>query len=253
MNCPGCETPADVNDRFCRNCGKPRLVQADGPAISPSIVEGTTRHLEGVVQRWSSDDASVSTDASPEGIIARIKRHKFGISLVLSLLLLLALLVSSFALFRRNNRPITSEDAIRRNNRAIASEDAIRSLAVIHSSCCNRTPEDLAERISQSVRNSLSPLPQIKIIAPGYTTTMGPNNEGDPMMIGRELGVRALLTVRAVQSGHNDFSINAALIDTRDRRQLWGEQYNRRVEDLQTVQAEISRDITDKLKQRLLH
>jgi TolB-like protein len=70
-------------------------------------------------------------------------------------------------------------------------------------------------------------------------------------MIGAELGASAVLTVRVVKINSDDFSINAELINTQDRRLLWGEQYNRRGSDLHTIQTEISREIIEKLKPRL--
>jgi tetratricopeptide (TPR) repeat protein len=40
-------------------------------------------------------------------------------------------------------------------------------------------------------------------------------------------------------------------VDVRDNKQLWGEQYNRKVADALAVQQEISREITEKLRLRL--
>jgi tetratricopeptide (TPR) repeat protein len=45
--------------------------------------------------------------------------------------------------------------------------------------------------------------------------------------------------------------VNATLIDVRDNKQLWGEQYNRKVADALDVQQEISRQISERLRTRL--
>lgn len=46
-------------------------------------------------------------------------------------------------------------------------------------------------------------------------------------------------------------SIAVELIDVRDNRLLWGERYNRRVADMQSVQEEISTEISERLRIRL--
>jgi tetratricopeptide (TPR) repeat protein len=72
----------------------------------------------------------------------------------------------------------------------------------------------------------------------------------DPREVGRKLGVRAVLTGRLVQSGDN-LSISVELVDVRTNQHLWGEQYNRKVSDLISIQEEIAKDISDKLRLRL--
>ncbi len=66
----------------------------------------------------------------------------------------------------------------------------------------------------------------------------------------RELGVRAVLTGRITQRADN-LSISAELVDAREDRQLWGEQYNRKLADLLAVQDDISREISERLRLRL--
>ena len=74
--------------------------------------------------------------------------------------------------------------------------------------------------------------------------------EWDLQAIGRELKVRALLTGRVSQRGES-LIVSAELVDTRDNRQIWGEQYNRRRSDILTVQEEIAREISENLRLRL--
>ncbi len=240
MVCSTCASPVAAGQRFCSNCEKPlstQWAQSEKPYSPPSVIEDTTQQLEGSSLPWTAEAAAVQTAAHPEGIISKIKRHKIGVSLTLAMLLLLTVVISLVALFRPSNQ-------------ATINQDIISSVAIIPFSCCNRIPEDLSERISENVRNNLSQLSQVKIIAPGSRFKYR-QPDGDPWIMGTELGASAVLKIRAVQSGIDDFSINAELINTRDRRLLWGEQYHRRVTDLQTVQTEISREIIEKLKPRL--
>jgi len=68
--------------------------------------------------------------------------------------------------------------------------------------------------------------------------------------VGLELGVRAVLVGKVVQRG-DELSISAELVDARDKRQIWGEQYNRKPADILDVQDEISREILQKLRLKL--
>jgi tetratricopeptide (TPR) repeat protein len=72
----------------------------------------------------------------------------------------------------------------------------------------------------------------------------------DPQEIGRKLDVRAVLTGRVVQRG-DTVNIQTELIDVEKASQLWGEQYNRSIADLQAVQSEISKVISAKLRLKL--
>jgi tetratricopeptide (TPR) repeat protein len=74
--------------------------------------------------------------------------------------------------------------------------------------------------------------------------------ETDPLAAGKELGVRAVLTGRLAQRG-DTLLISTELVDVRDNKQLWGEQYSRRVSDLLTIQREIAGEITNSLKLKL--
>src|SRR6267143_1701119 len=76
------------------------------------------------------------------------------------------------------------------------------------------------------------------------------NEEADPLKVGSELNVRAVLTGRVVQRGEN-LNIQAELVDIQSQSQLWGEQYNRKIADLLSLQDEISRDIAAKLQLQL--
>jgi len=72
----------------------------------------------------------------------------------------------------------------------------------------------------------------------------------DAQATGQRLSVRTVLTGRVVQRGES-LSIRAELIDVRSNRALWGEQYNRKLQDILAVQEEISTEISDKLRFRL--
>jgi tetratricopeptide (TPR) repeat protein len=72
----------------------------------------------------------------------------------------------------------------------------------------------------------------------------------EPQKVAKELGVDALVTGRVVQRG-DDLSISAELVDAREDKQLWGEQYSRKLADVVSVQQEIATAISGNLRVRL--
>lgn len=127
----------------------------------------------------------------------------------------------------------------------------IDSLAVLPFANVGADPnaEYLSDGISESLINKLSQLPGIKVI--NRTSTFKyKGKEADPQEIARALGVRAILTGRIAARGDR-LMISVELTDARDKTHVWGDQYLRDAADLLTVQAEISREIAEKLRLRL--
>lgn len=109
--------------------------------------------------------------------------------------------------------------------------------------------EYLSDGISESLINSLSRLPELKVIARSSSFKYK-GREIDPQEVARSLGVQAVVSGRVVQVGDN-LQVSVELVNAQDRMQLWGEQYKRKTSDLLAVQAEISREIADGLRLRL--
>ena len=65
-----------------------------------------------------------------------------------------------------------------------------------------------------------------------------------------ELGVDAVMTGRLVKRGDN-LNITVELVDIRNNKSLWGEQYERKMSDLLATQREIAAAITQKLQLKL--
>lgn len=128
---------------------------------------------------------------------------------------------------------------------------AINSLAVLPFTNVNADPntEYLSDGITESLINSLSQLPSVKVRSRN-SVFQYKGREIDLQKVGRELDVRAILTGRVEHHG-DDLSITVELIDTKDDSHIWGEHYARKLSDLTTLQEELSRDITDKLRLQL--
>ena len=72
----------------------------------------------------------------------------------------------------------------------------------------------------------------------------------DPQAVARDLKVEAVVTGRIVQHG-DQLVISSELIDARTNRNLWGDQYGRKVADALAVQQEITSAIAARLRERL--
>lgn len=129
--------------------------------------------------------------------------------------------------------------------------EAIDSVAVLPfvNATGDTNTEYLSEGISDSIINSLSRLPGLKVNSLNSVMRYK-GKEVDPRAVGRELNVRAVLTGTLTKQG-DGLAISVELIDVRDDRRLWGGQYTSRLSDILAVQADIARQISDGLRLRL--
>jgi eukaryotic-like serine/threonine-protein kinase len=127
----------------------------------------------------------------------------------------------------------------------------IRSVAILPFVNASADPsmEYLSDGITEGVIDRLSGLPNIKVIS-RTSAFRYKQRDIEPQTVARELGVEALVTGRVIQRG-NDLSVSAELVDAREDKHLWGEQYNRKLSDIFAVQEDVAREITEKLRLRL--
>ena len=134
---------------------------------------------------------------------------------------------------------------------ARASRRTINSIAVMPLVNASNNPdmEYLSDGISESLINSLSQLPDVKVIA-STSSFRYKGKQIDPEDVAQTLGVQAILTGRVSQRA-DDLLINVELVRTADKTQIWGEQYSRKVSDLLSVQRDIAKEITTNLRLKL--
>jgi serine/threonine-protein kinase len=130
-------------------------------------------------------------------------------------------------------------------------EKGIDSLAVLPFSNATNDPnmEYLSDGITESIMNSLSHLPQLKVMA--RSTVFRYKGAGvDPREVGHTLGVRAVMMGRVQQLGEH-LVISTELVDVQDGSRIWGEQYHRKSSDIFSLQDELAWEISEKLRLRL--
>lgn len=131
------------------------------------------------------------------------------------------------------------------------SRPTINSVAILPFANDSGDPnaEYLSDGITESIINSLSRLPGLKVMSRNAVFRFKGTNP-EPQEVGRNLKVGAVLMGRLVKLGDR-FVIKTELIDVRDGTQLWGAEYNNSRSDIFSVQDEISRTISEKLRLRL--
>jgi len=147
---------------------------------------------------------------------------------------------------RDKGHPPSTRSGLKR--RARRSVDSIAVLP-LENLGRDETLEYLTDGLTESLINSLSQLPRIKVMARS-TVFRYKGREPDPQQIGQDLGVRAVLTGRVLQR-NDSLMIGAELVDVVDGSQLWGAQFSRGPSDIFSIQEEIAREITDHLRVRL--
>jgi serine/threonine protein kinase/tetratricopeptide (TPR) repeat protein len=127
----------------------------------------------------------------------------------------------------------------------------INSVAVLPFSNASGDPntEYLSDGITEGVIDKLAGLPNLKVIS-RTSAFHYKQRDIEPQKVAKDLGVDALVTGRVVQRGE-DVSVSAELVDAREDKQLWGEQYKRTLADITSVQQEIATAISENLRVRL--
>ncbi len=178
--------------------------------------------------------SAVPASSSIEYVVSRIKRHKLVAAITL-VLLVIAIVALGVFLYRRPPRTGVTID----------------SIAILPFVNQNNDPntEYLSDGIPESIINSLSQLPNLKVMSRNSVFHYK-GKEIDAQTVAKELKVQSLLTGRVTQLG-DGLSINVELINAQDNRSIWGQQYNRKLADVFAVQEEIAKEISEKLRVKL--
>jgi TolB-like protein/Tfp pilus assembly protein PilF len=132
-----------------------------------------------------------------------------------------------------------------------APRPPIESIAVLpfKNESGNPDVEYLSDGMTESLINSLSQLSQLKVIARD-STFQYKGKDANSQDVSRALAVHAIVLGRVVQRD-DTLVVSVELIDARDKTQVWGERYTRRATDVQAVQEDIARVISEKLRVKL--
>ena len=126
--------------------------------------------------------------------------------------------------------------------------DSIAVLPLVNAAGDPET-EYLSDGISESVINLLSQLPNLRVI-PRTSAFRYKGRVADLRTVGRDLNVRTVLTGKLIHRGDR-LVVQTELVDVVKDAQLWGGQFNRKLEDIFELQEELALEISAKLRLRL--
>ncbi|HEX8845824.1 MAG TPA: protein kinase [Pyrinomonadaceae bacterium] len=171
--------------------------------------------------------------SSIEYLVSKVRHHRRSVMLATAGVVILAAVLSYYFYFAKGG-------------------EAIDSIAVLPFVNVSNDPnaDYLSDGISDSIINRLSQLPNLKKVISLSSVLRYKGKEIDPQAVGRELNVRAVLTGRLTLRG-DELLISTELIDVKDNRRLWGEQYKRKLADVLPLQGEIAQEISERLRLKL--
>lgn len=206
-----------------------------------SGVDPASRELTAPVSQTrikSGGNQTNSHSSSAEYIVTRIGQHKLATVMIGAVLLLSSLVITYWLLVNRSGNQET--------NNAV-----IDSIAVMpfENGTHDQNTEYLSDGITESLINSLSQLPKVKVIARNSVFSYK-NQTPNLQQVAKQLNVKALLTGRVLMQG-DTLDVRVELTDALKNSQLWGDHYTRKVADLFAVQDEIAQQVTNVLRIRL--
>jgi serine/threonine protein kinase/Tfp pilus assembly protein PilF len=178
--------------------------------------------------------AITPTEKAADNIRSLARRHKWALLAAALALILLVIAISR-----------------------LVSTERLDSLAILPFSYVSSDPkfmanpdrEYLSDGLTESIINSLSQLANLKVIARSSVFRYK-GKDLDVQAIGRELNVRAVLSGQIKQEG-DELRITVELMDVQGNRSIWIATYRRKTGDIQTVQKEIARSVSEKLRLNL--
>jgi TolB-like protein/tetratricopeptide (TPR) repeat protein len=202
-------------------------------SVAPSTSATTSNAMSSTDDVRAESTASVSQPASSaEYVFTGIMQHR--LALVIALLLLIGGAVGVGLYLPARNRGL-----------------AIESIAVMPfvNESGNADVEYLSDGMTETLIGSLTQLPNLNVKARSSVFRYK-GKETDTKTIGKELNVQAILNGRVAQRG-DQLTLSLELVDVQTENAIWSQQYTRKQTDLVSLQSEIARDVSSKLKSKL--
>src|SRR5258705_402617 len=217
------ETGTDFDTTVPPPAGSATALSTDGG----STVQSTAR----------SGSIPPTVSSAAEYLLTGIRKHKLSAGVALAILLVL-ISGAGYWFFRYRGS-------------AGGGSETINSIAVLpfQNKSADADTDYLSDGLAESLIFRLSQLPGLKV-SPTTSVMRYKGKDTDIAKGASELGVATVRTGRLVKRGDN-LNITVELVDVRNNRSLWGEQYERKMSDLLATQREIAAAITQKLQLKL--
>ncbi len=225
-------TLVSESSSFSEDAGTAQLA-ADASEVHTSVLPQNTQ--ANVNRPTGLTTALPTPDAPPTGTLTRSPSRNLMIAIGI-VVVIVAIVISGLFISRKFS--------------ASEPEHGIESVAVLpfENTSGNADSEYLSDGLAESLIYRLSQVPNLKV-TPRSSVFRYKGKSMDAEKIGSELGVDAVMSGRLVQRG-DDLIISVDLIDVKNKKTLWGDQFQRKMADLLATQQEIATAIADKLRLR---
>ncbi len=186
--------------------------------------EGGTTNVGGTTNFTNS--------SSLEYAVTQTKTHKFATVIIGIILLSIISAITYFGFFANYTKQIES----------------IAVMPFVNESG-NADVDYLSDGMTETLIKSLSDLPNLNV-KPRSSVFRYKGKDTDMKTIGKELNVEAILNGRVIQRGEQ-LTLSLELVDVQNDKVLWTESYQRKQSDLVSLQSEIAKDVSTKLKLKL--
>ncbi len=226
----------DDSMNFCLDDGSELLF---GPARSQEFDEPPTAILHEISP--SSEAATREQLPTPEqpavlpSVADQVPDKRFDNRLIAAVVVAVVVALGVFVGYRSFSSPVRQIDSI--------------AVMPFVNDSGNADVEYLSDGMTETLINSLSQIPNLSVKARSSVFRYK-GKEFDPIKIAAELKVQAILTGRIVERDGR-MTLNLELIDAQTENSLWGNRYERRSSEIVSLQSEIARDVSGKLKSRL--
>ena len=243
--CPQCNrAETDEALKFCRVDGATLISdsglvsgEAGTPkfgsgAVSSEIETSVLPHRTDAEINRSTGPTTTLPTATPNTTHELTKPNRRGVVIGLIAVLAVGVAVAGYFYFSRKTTSV------------------IQSIAVLPFENRGGNPDTdyLSDGLAESLIFRLSQLPGLKVSP--TTSVMRYKGNTDVAKIAKDLGVDAIMTGRVLQRGDN-LNITVELVDVRNNKSLWGEQYERKMSQLLATQREIATEIAQRLRLKL--
>jgi serine/threonine-protein kinase len=201
------------------------------PPRSKAPEDGVTRGNS--ITSTSSGSSLQTRASSAEYVVSGIKQHKLTAAIIALVVLAVGITALVFYL------------------RARPSNVVIKSIAVMPfvNEGGKAELEYLSDGMTDTLISSLSQLPNLSVKARSSVFRYK-GKETNPQTIGKELNVQAILNGRIAQHG-DQLTLTLELVDAQTENVIWSEQFNRQQADLVSLESEIARNVSAKLRTKL--
>lgn len=232
--CPECRRDYyDDSLIYCLEDGTALMQGSVPPPDEPATAVFSAESVSSETATRSFDLPASTGTTFPAGLTSAASRNTSVLAIVAGVVLLAALGVGGYVYYGR------------------ASAKQISSIAILPFQ--NRSDDADAEYLSDGLAESLifrlAQLPGLKV-SPTSSVMNYKGKESDIRKIASDLNVDAVMTGRLLKRGDN-LNITVELVDARNNKSLWGEQYERKMSDLLETQRDIAATIAQKLQLKI--